>query len=358
MKMNLLATVSTVLLSVTSLSATSAFQVPSTKIQQHTPLISHQRQALRMSNPLDEMDDERKANLFQALLRDLQIEGVPLLGCDANQVHTLSAALWTTMAELSANPKAERACLILEDIPLSALLAFAEDFTVLKTQARLMQYLPELKRFSISLVGKGLGPAVLIETEEDVSGDVERRSAAEGAFDKEKTVAALRSFISRVVVGMEACPYTKSADVSATGLESRGVTPGPVGYRFSPTVEACQTMAMFWNCICELMAEPEANLSSIMLSLPGIGRAEDGGHERFAAVVELVGRYLCLFRGDGAFGLVHFYPTYERERVHPIDSPAYGHLPPMSWREFSCSYTLLLSLYFYPHFDLLTFIAK
>jgi hypothetical protein len=176
-----------------------------------------------------------------------------------------------------------------------------------------------------------LGPAVLIETEEDKSGAIKQRAVVERTFDKGKTIAALRSFISRVVVGMEACPYTKSADISATGLESRGITPGPVGYRYSPTVDSCQVMAVFWNCICELMAEPEVNLSSIMLSLPGIGTKEDGGHERFAAVVELVGRYLCLFRGDGAFGLVHFYPDYERERVHPLDMPAYGHLPPMSW---------------------------
>ncbi|KAL7509613.1 hypothetical protein ACHAXN_008284 [Cyclotella atomus] len=132
---------------------------------------------------------------------------------------------------------------------------------------------------------------------------------------------------------MEACPYTKSVDVRASGLESRGVMPGPVGYRFSGTSDACQVMAVFWNCICELMAEPEENLSSIMLSLPGIVGSEgvDGGHVRFAAVVELVGRYLCLFQGDGAFGLVHFYPSYERERVHLLDMPAYGHLPPMSW---------------------------
>lgn len=203
------------------------------------------------------------------------------------------------MAELSANPKSDRACLVLEEIPLSALLAFAEDFTVLKTQDRLMTYLPELRRFSVSVVGKGLGPAVLIETEDDTSGEVEKRFAAESRYDKDKTIVSLRSFISRIVVGMEACPYTKSVDVSASGLESRGVTPGPVGYRFSATSEACQVMAVFWNCICELMNESDERLSSIMLSLPGIGREDESGHERFAAVVELVGRYLCLFRGDG-----------------------------------------------------------
>ena len=48
-----------------------------------------------------ELDDDRRANLFQATLRDLQVESVPLMGCDANRVETMNAALWTTMAELS-----------------------------------------------------------------------------------------------------------------------------------------------------------------------------------------------------------------------------------------------------------------
>jgi len=291
-----------------------------------------------INNPLADMSDERKSNLFQSLLRDLQIEGVPLLGCDANQVSTLNAAIWTTMAELSDNHEAQRVCLIMEAIPTSALLAFAEDFTVLKTQVRLMEYLPELKRFSISVLGKGLGPALLIETEERA--DDEEKSAVtslkamESAFDKEKTITALKSFIGRVVVGLEACPYTKSVDLSAVGLEQRGITPGPIGYRYSPTTDACMAMSMFWNCICEMMSTPEVNLSSIMLSLPGIGMgATREAHNRFAAVVELMGRYLCLFRGDGAFGLVHFHPAYDRSIIHPLAKPSYGHLPPMSWRK-------------------------
>lgn len=297
--------------------------------------------SLRLSeeNPLEGMSDERKSNLFQSLLRDLQIEGVPLLGCDADQVSTLNAAIWTTMAELGDNDEPQRACLILESIPISALLAFAEDFTVLKTQGRLMGYLPELKRYSISVVGKGVGPALLIETEART--DEEKTAAAsqkalESTFNQEKTVAALKSFIGRVVVGLEACPYTKSVDISAVGLEQRGVTPGPVGYRYSPTTDACMAMSMFWNCICEMMSVPEPELSSIMLSLPGIGTGDSReAHNRFAAVVELVGRYLCLFRGDGSFGLVHFHPAYDRSIIHPLAKPSYGHLPPISWRKYS-----------------------
>lgn len=108
--------------------------------------------------------------------------------------------------------------------------------------------------------------------------------------------------------------------------------PGPVGYRYSDTTDSCMAMSSFWNCICEMMSVPEPELSSIMLSLPGIGLGDDkAAHDRFSAVVELAGRYLCLFRGDGAFGLVHFHPAYDRGLIHPLHKPSYGHLPPISW---------------------------
>lgn len=144
--------------------------------------------------------EERRSTLFQQLLRDLQIEGVPLLGCDADQVSTLNAAIWTTMAELGDNDNEQRACLVMEKIPTTALLAFAEDFTVLKTQDRLMEFLPELKRYSISVLGKGLGPALLIETEKRTVVEqlmAENLKAVQYTFDKDKTIGALRSFVNR-----------------------------------------------------------------------------------------------------------------------------------------------------------------
>ena len=83
----------------------------------------------------------------------------------------------------------------------------------------------------MSVLGKGVGPALLIETEEESDGDgvLERRRQMEEVWEENKVVSALKSFVGRVVVGMEACPYTKSVEVSASGLESRGVVPGPVG---------------------------------------------------------------------------------------------------------------------------------
>jgi len=288
-----------------------------------------------VEDTISDLSEERRSNLFQSLLRDLQIEGIPLLGCDADAVHTMSAALWTTMAEISEADDGQKVCLVMEKIPTGALKAFVEDFIVLKSQKRLMDQLPELARFSVSLVGKGIGPAFVIETADRT--DEEKavknaRVAVEASLDATKCETALRSFIERIVIGAEACPYTKTTDLAAVGLEKRGVPSGPVGYRFGGSSDACAAVGMFWNCVCELLATPQEEISTTMLSLPAIGSGmtiED--HNRFAAVMELISRNLCLFRGDDVFGLVHFHPRYERNLIHPLEKPAYGHLPPQSW---------------------------
>ena len=84
--------------------------------------------------------------------------------------------------------------------------------------------------------------------------------------------------------------------------------------------------------MCELLGTPEKELSTTMLSLPSVGVGVDSeALARFAIVMELVSRNLCLFRGDDVFGLVHFHPAYDRNQIHPIEKPAYGHLPPQKW---------------------------
>ena len=201
-------------------------------------------------DPLADLSDERKAKLFETLLRDLQIEGTPLLGCDATAVHTMSAALWTTMAELSENDDEAKVCLVMESIPVGALKAFEEDFTILKTQHRLMAYLPELKRISVSLVGKGVGPAFIIETTKRTQEELDEKNSRNSGvvdFDESKCTQALQSFIDRVVVGEAACPYTKNVDIAAVGLEAKGITPGPVAYRFNGSNDACAVTGAFWT---------------------------------------------------------------------------------------------------------------
>jgi hypothetical protein len=305
-----------------------SFHVTSSKPSHHQRLVQPQSSLFASTgeDAVEEMSEERRQNLFQALLRDFQIEGVPLLGCDANQVHTMNAALWTTMAELSEQDEEQRACMVMENIPISALKSFASDFTILKTQNRLVDFMPELKRISVSVIGKGVGPAVLIETETRTAAEVEERNARmqeAAVIDENKCLAAMKAFVDRVVVGYKVCPYMKNTYVA---------TLGPIGYRYSPTADTCGALSAFWNNICELLATPDDVLSSIVLSLPAIawGTSREA-HDRFAAVSELVSRNLCLFRGADVFSLVHFHPRYERNLIHPIEKPAYGHLPPQSW---------------------------
>lgn len=231
------------------------FSKPNTFTLSNTNYNSQQRNKIKLSlsattnqDPLADLSDERKANLFQSLLRDLQIEGTPLLGCDATAVHTMSAALWTTMAELSENDDEAKVCLVMESIPVGALKAFEEDFTILKTQARLMAYLPELKRVSVSLIGKGVGPAFIVETSARTEKEIqEKNSRSSVTFDETKCTLALKSFIDRIVVNQSACPYTKNVDLAATGLEAKGVTPGPVAYRFNGSSDACAAVGAFWT---------------------------------------------------------------------------------------------------------------
>ena len=82
--------------------------------------------------------------------------------------------------------------MLMRTCSVSALLAFAEDFTVLKTQARLMGQVPELARFAVSVVGNGAGPGLLVDaaarTAEE-SADAAARRAVEATFDEGKTVA-------------------------------------------------------------------------------------------------------------------------------------------------------------------------
>jgi len=288
------------------------------------------------SNPLDEMSEERKSNLFQFLLRDLEIEGVPLLGCDADQPPTLQAALWTTMAELSEQPGEQKACLVLENIPVDALRVFVDDFIILKTQQRLMDQLPELSRFSISLVGKGVGPAILIEAAEWTPEQKQKYDNIRNASPLPNELtwqAAMKSFVARMIAGKEVCPFTSNNSMAPSGLENRGILSGPIGYRLVGTPNACDIMSAFWNCMCELLAVPEDQLSATIMCLPPIPEGADtkAAHDRFSVVAELISRNLFLYRGEDVLDLWHMHPLYDRDLVFPVDKPQHGHLPPTSW---------------------------
>lgn len=109
---------------------------------------------------------------------------------------------------------------------MGALKGFCQDFIVLKGQDCLMTHLPELQRFRISLVGKGIGPAFIIEASEHTSTEQEvmdkyAQMAIESNLQEAKCTQTLQSFINRIVIGKEACPYTKKVKLTALGLEKK-----------------------------------------------------------------------------------------------------------------------------------------
>jgi hypothetical protein len=261
----------------------------------------------------EEEEHKKKVTYFAALLRDLQVEGVPLLGCDADEVHTLQAALWTTMAELTNQDDANSACMILENIPLAALQMFVDDFLTLKNQLDQMEHLPELNRVTTSLVGKGIGPAILIE----VAAKTEEAPIAPYTPEDEfKCSAAMKVFMERVVVGGDG--------PASIGLGDEG-SAEPIVYRSGFTTSVCATVAGLWNCVCEMQMSQDAG--TICLMLPSIASS----HDQFESVAQLLSRSLCLYQGDSVFSLVHFHPEYDRSTISPVDKPAFGHLPPVSW---------------------------
>jgi len=308
-------------------------------------------------NDGDELSEERKASLFQFLLRDLQVEGTPLLGCDARDTHTFFAAAFTTMAELSLENNTTKACLILEDIPMDTLRQFVDEFGAVKSETRLMEELPELKRFNVSLVGRGLlGPAMILETSTRTTQEekqyVDKIKVETSQDDVNRWTAGQKTFVSRMIEGGGG----SGVSIPSHHTQQQQDHPVSVAYRFAGSTDVCDILAGFWYNICELQTTNVDDIGCVMFcypTLPSSSGAKDKkkAGERYAAVAEVINRVLSLYSKDISsesndgdetkneednerFKVVHVNPLYERETIHPQSQHQQeddGHLPPASW---------------------------
>eukprot|EP00980_Cylindrotheca_fusiformis_P029591 scaffold23546_cov220-Cylindrotheca_fusiformis.AAC.2 len=240
-------------------------------------------------NPVDELSEERRANLFQFLLRDLEVEGVPLLGCDADQAHTTQGTIWTVMAQLSESDVGSKACMVLENMPVESLREIVDDFATLKADETLMGPLFELKRFNVTLVGRGVGPAILVETGNRTDAEVSKYNSFISSSPPPNELswtAAMKTFVARMQ------------------LEKGGIVPSPVAYRLSASNDVCDILATFWTCVCELIAQSEEDLRSTVLCLPSVLEDSESSEEleRFSAISNVVTRSLFMARGQDRFG--------------------------------------------------------
>ena len=278
-------------------------------------------------DPSEYFDPQRQEELFQFLLRDLQIENVPLLSIDATQVQAMQAAIWTIMAEMwttacsSSEQKTEKSCLIFEEIPLSALRSFVTEFRTVQTDTFIQQHLPDFSRFHLSLVGNGVGPAILIElssTDNNTGQDNPLVFSDTIAVAKRgpQATAVLQTFVERMILATE-----------------MSVDPSRITYRSCQWNDICHVMSFFWNGICELQATPTQQLSAMFFTLPSEGDrlSPERKWQRFMAITQVVSRFLVLYRGDMVYEVLYGHPRYQRNEILPKDQPLFGHLPPLHW---------------------------
>jgi len=261
---------------------------------------------------LDDWSDERKAELYQFLLRDLEVEGAPLLGCDGVSANkTLQGATWSVAGQLSENDYERKVCLVLEDIPVKDLKTFVDAFSRIKKQRSLMDSLPDLRRFSLSLVGNGIGPALILETQNRTETEVAQYALMKINTPVPNEVqwrAAIQSFVKRNFAELE-------DDL--------------IAYRFLGSSDICDIVSGYWNCICELEATDSTDANSIVLSFPPSSEKE--ALTRFAAVSELINTLNSVYKNEYKYDLVYFHPSYDCDKIQSQDEPANGHLPRTSF---------------------------
>jgi hypothetical protein len=185
-------------------------------------------------------------------------------------------------------------------------------------------------------VGKGVGPAIVVECAEWTEYDKQQYMAIRNLSPEPNEwawQAAMKTFVSRMIAGNEICPHVKDNAMGPSGLESQGIMAGPIAYRLVGTPNVCDVMTAFWTCMCELLSVPPDQVTSTVMCLPPVPEGMDPmiAHNRFSAVAELISRHLCLYRGEDVLDLWHLHPYYDRDLVHPVDKPQHGHLPPTSW---------------------------
>jgi len=247
----------------------------------------------------------------------MEVEGSPVLACDADQAHTFQGTVWTVMAQLSESDIESKACMVLENMSIDALQSFVDDFAALKANERLMTYLPEVGRFNVTLLGRGVGPALVVETSNRTTAEMDACAKLESStmIPSELTwTAAMKAFVAR----------------RWNNNESDDELPGPHAYRLAGTWDVCDTLANFWTSVCELLAQPEDVLGSSILCLPKANNNDNLElvQARFAAMTELVTESLFMARGQDLFDVSYLHPLYDRDSVHLVDN-VYGHLPPL-----------------------------
>jgi len=284
----------------------------------------------------EEWSDERKSELFQFLLRDLEVEGTPLLGCEGvSENKTLQGATWSVAGQLSENDYERKVCLVFEDIPIQDLQLFVDTFSTMKqkqrrTHQQLENPLQDLQRFSMSLVGNGIGPALIVETQNRTTNEIETYHTMQEHDNETSSMllsnpimehqwkTAMELFITRCLP--ELLLENENEDVDEDENASSSSSSSSISYRFLGSSDVCDILSGYWNCICELETTDITKANSIVLSYPPPPPSSSDttatALARFAALSELLTTMNSLYEGQYQYRLHHIHPSYNRDEMN------------------------------------------
>jgi hypothetical protein len=298
-------------------------------------------------DPVGKLSIGRRQELFQFLLRDLQVEGVPLLSVDisANNLLALQAAIWTTFVELreiqvsspdyilnstATESNTRKVCLVLEDFPISVLQSFARTFKQIQEEFKQHDTLSDLAKLKISLVGKGVGPGLILEiinNPEEAARDDQGKEAQliNLQLVADKCKEATNAFMDRIG-NIILCDHSMENEEHDTH------------YRFSPGNDLTQILSLFWNCACELTLYQNSNkdVHSLLMIHNPWNRLP---FQQFVSLTQILSRWFHWVENNGeqnslpnAITLTYFHPQYQRlEITHSLsdnnaDHTSIGHL--------------------------------
>uniref|UniRef100_A0A6V2VCB8 Uncharacterized protein n=1 Tax=Emiliania huxleyi TaxID=2903 RepID=A0A6V2VCB8_EMIHU len=162
---------------------------------------------------------------------------------------------------------------------------------------------------------------------------------------RSRTAAWVRRTLSPL--GLRFCPYTASAEVSGSGLESFGVRPAPIAYAHSEAGSVASLLVDFWAAACGMAEGGEESVSSIVLSAPSWDDRWGEWHRTVFPLLEAsvlaagLGRTLgAVLRSPPAVvaqaprsyprlieaGIVCFHPQYETPSDAWLARHRFGHM--------------------------------
>jgi hypothetical protein len=152
-----------------------------------------------------------------------------------------------------------------------------------------------------------------------------KEEVAQAQYDPAIIEKRTQSWVKRVLVDLQICPFTKSNTMAGQGLGDLGIPVGRIAYHKSNAQEddIIRLMADTWEAIRDMIAAGpggKTGVSSILLAAPGF----DENFTLWASLFAALEAGVMAARAEAEVGIVCFHPHY----ATPDGSifPGFGHM--------------------------------